>query len=294
MEWHESADDCESRIPSSMALARSGGGSLPDDQNQGEEGAMGNLSTQEGELGNSHTAAAWLTASSYGRKDSTAMPRVLVADDDPVALESLAFLLSEHGYEVIRASNGCDALRQLEAGDGPDLAVLDWMMPDLDGKEICQRLRASSSSRYIYMILVTARDESAAVVEALGAGADDYIRKPFDPQELRARLDAGNRIIVQRALRESEERFHSAFESAGTGMALVDFDGHFRQVNQTLCDYLGFTSEELRASTFQAITHHDDLPKDLLALEELTSGKRKTYQAEKRYIHKQGTRCGHT
>ena len=200
----------------------------------------------------------------------------------------LTRLLSKWGYDPIAVRNGSEALNRLSANDGPSLAVLDWMMPDIYGTEICRRLRASQSLRYIYLILLTGREDSSDVVEGLSAGADDYLRKPYDPLELRARLDAGSRIVVQKALRESEQRFQGAFEHAGIGMALVDVSGKWLQVNPALCDLLGYASSELLATNFQAITHPDDLPKSLASLRQLLEGTVTIYQIEKRYLHKDG------
>jgi len=214
--------------------------------------------------------------------------KVLVADDDPVSLTLLTRLLTKWGYEPIAVRNGSEALSLLSANDGPSLAVLDWMMPDIYGTEICRRLRASQSLRYVYLILLTGRGESRDVVEGLDAGADDYLRKPYDPLELRARLDAGSRIVVQKALRESEQRFQSAFEHAGIGMALVDLTGKWLQVNPALCHLLGYTSTELLATNFQAVTHPDDLGKSLESLQHLLDGEVTVYQLEKRYLHKDG------
>jgi PAS domain S-box-containing protein len=228
------------------------------------------------------------TESLSGVKPERDRVKVLVADDDPVTLELLTVLLAEWGYDPIPVRTGIDALNLLSSHDGPTLAVLDWMLPDIYGTEICRRLRQSQSLHYVYLILLTGRDESADVVEGLGAGADDYVRKPYDPLELRARLDAGSRIVVRKALRESEERFQSAFEHAGVGMALVDLSGRFLQVNSSLCQFLGYQNSELLGTNFQAITHPDDLPTNLKSLRGLVTGEIKLFQTEKRYLHKQG------
>src|SRR5689334_14731701 len=96
--------------------------------------------------------------------------KVLVADDDPVTVASLTGLLSEWGYDPVAVRNGSEALNLLSASNGPSLAVLDWVLPDIYGTEVCRRLRAVQSLRYIYLILLTGRDESNDVVEGLGAG----------------------------------------------------------------------------------------------------------------------------
>jgi PAS domain S-box-containing protein len=213
---------------------------------------------------------------------------VLVADPEEAVRDSLAGLLTNWGYEVVCAANGWEALQILTAEGGPGLAILDWTMPGLDGPEVCRRVRAQKNLHYVFMILATVRGQIRDLMTGLGAGADDHLTKPFDPLEVRARLDAGSRILVQKALRESEERFHSAFECAGVGMALVHESGRWLQVNQTLCEFLGYTQQELQATTLQAITHADDLAKARFSLQQMAGGNLKKYQTEKRYLHKSG------
>jgi DNA-binding response OmpR family regulator len=116
-------------------------------------------------------------------------PVVLAADDDEDILELVAFRLERSGYTVLRARDGEEALRlALEAK--PDLAVLDVMMPKLDGFELTRRLRADDATSRMPIILLTARTQDADVQAGFDAGADDYLRKPFSPQELRARVQA--------------------------------------------------------------------------------------------------------
>ncbi len=126
--------------------------------------------------------------------------RILVADDDPVTNRLLAATLSRSGYQVTSVSDGEAAWEILAAEPAPRIAVLDWMMPGLDGPEICRRVRARPHGRYTYTLLLTARGQAADLVEGFAAGADDYLRKPFDPGELEARLRVGHRIV---ALEES-------------------------------------------------------------------------------------------
>jgi DNA-binding response OmpR family regulator len=116
-------------------------------------------------------------------------PVVLAADDDEDILELVAFRLERSGYTVLRARDGEEALRvALEAK--PDLAVLDVMMPKLDGFELTRKLRAEEATSRMPIILLTARAQDADVQAGFDAGADDYLRKPFSPQELRARVQA--------------------------------------------------------------------------------------------------------
>jgi DNA-binding response OmpR family regulator len=116
-------------------------------------------------------------------------PVILVADDDPDILELVAFRLERAGYEIVRASDGEEALQRVSER-APDLAVLDVMMPKLTGYEVTQRIRADEATSAIPVILLTARVQEADVERGFEAGADDYLKKPFSPQELRARVQA--------------------------------------------------------------------------------------------------------
>jgi two-component system, cell cycle response regulator len=120
---------------------------------------------------------------------------VLIADDDPVSRRLLEVSLSNAGYRATMATNGTQALRILEEQNGPRLAVLDWMMPEMDGIEVCRAIRNSARERYIYIILLTARGHQSEIVQGLEAGADDYVTKPFDLHELKARLRARKRTL---------------------------------------------------------------------------------------------------
>jgi diguanylate cyclase (GGDEF)-like protein len=121
--------------------------------------------------------------------------KILVAEDDDVTLRLLQKTLEEAGYEVIAFSDGHKALDCLSSKVGPRLALLDWLMPGLNGLEVCREIRRHSEYPYIYMILLTARTSKQDVVKGLEAGADDYLTKPFDVEELKARLRCGERIL---------------------------------------------------------------------------------------------------
>jgi len=122
--------------------------------------------------------------------------RILIAEDDFTSRNILAGMLRKFGHEVVETQNGLAAFQTLLAEDAPRIAVLDWMMPDLDGVELCRRLRGVHLARPLYLILLTKRDEKKDIVEGLRAGADDYLTKPFDPDELRARIDVGVRMTA--------------------------------------------------------------------------------------------------
>ncbi len=190
--------------------------------------------------------------------------KVLLADDDPVSLRMLEGSLSSWGYQVVSASDGAQAWEILSSVEPPRLAILDWVMPGIDGVDLCKRLRALPTAPYTYVLLLTVRGDKHDLVYAMGAGADDYLAKPFDNDELQVRLQAGKRILelqaellsTRQALQEQVIRdpltglFNRAAildllamelareERAGVplGVAMADLD-HFKVVNDT-CGHL--------------------------------------------------------
>lgn len=184
---------------------------------------------------------------------------ILIAEDDPVSRRVLEAFVEKRGYEVVLASNGERALELLSGEAAPRLAILDWMMPGMEGTEVCRQLREQAGERpYIYVLLLTARTDREDLLAGLQSGADDYIRKPFDPAELDARLRTGQRILdLQDKLiaARNELRFratHDSLTGVGTrgvvletlnrehsrqqreggafGVILLDID-HFKEVN---------------------------------------------------------------
>ena len=121
--------------------------------------------------------------------------RILVADDDSTSRLVISTLLSKWGHEPIIACDGTEAWEAMQQPGAPRLAILDWMMPGMDGLELCRKIRGRKSSEPIYIILLTALSLKADIVKGLEAGADDYVSKPFNNDELRARIEAGRRII---------------------------------------------------------------------------------------------------
>ena len=121
--------------------------------------------------------------------------KVLIAEDDRVSCRALQSLLRKWGYEVIAATDGTQAWNALREEDRPPLAILDWLMPGMDGLEVCRMVRRQQSEPYVYVLMLTAKADKSDIVEGLEAGADDYLTKPFNPQELRVRLRAGRRIV---------------------------------------------------------------------------------------------------
>jgi two-component system, cell cycle response regulator len=121
--------------------------------------------------------------------------KILVADDNIVFQDVLRNMLASWGYDVVVASSGSEAWSVLQQPDAPRLAILDWMMPGMDGVEVCRRARGSRTTHYVYIVILTAKSQGDDLLAAMQAGADDYVTKPFKSQELRARLRAGSRII---------------------------------------------------------------------------------------------------
>jgi sigma-B regulation protein RsbU (phosphoserine phosphatase) len=127
--------------------------------------------------------------------------KILVADDDRIIRRMLEVILTEWGYEIVLASDGNRAWDILRGDKAPKLALLDWMMPGLNGPDVCQRLRAIPTREPTYVILLTVKDSRQDIVAGLRGGADDYITKPFDHDELQARINTGVRIVeLQRDL----------------------------------------------------------------------------------------------
>jgi diguanylate cyclase (GGDEF)-like protein len=186
--------------------------------------------------------------------------KVLIAEDDSISRYRLARLLKKWGHEVVEADNGLMALEALQGEDYPRIAILDWLMPEMDGLQVCRAIRQFSREHYVYVILLTAKDTREDAIAGWEAGADDYITKPFDAHELQARLWAGLRIIKlqdelivaretqrqlatydaltnilnRRAILEGLNREIVRAERGGppVGVVMADLD-HFKKINDT-------------------------------------------------------------
>jgi phosphoserine phosphatase RsbU/P len=127
--------------------------------------------------------------------------KILIAEDDVTTRAMLTAVIGRWGFEVVAVEDGLTAVRHLADPEGPRLAVLDWMMPGLDGLEVCRRVRQTAPPEPPYLIMLTSRTSKEDIVSGLEAGANDYIAKPYHGEELKARLEVGKRVVeLQRAL----------------------------------------------------------------------------------------------
>ncbi|HNY27123.1 MAG TPA: response regulator transcription factor [Candidatus Sumerlaeota bacterium] len=158
--------------------------------------------------------------------------RVLVAEDDPVSLEMLIAMLEWWGYESVCVSDGASALDALKQDDSISLALLDWMMPGLDGVEVCRNYRKDEPAGYRkYLLLLTVRSSDEDVVAAFQSGADDHIKKPFCAEELRARLEVGRKMIeLQKALKQRIADLEDALAHVKTLQGILPVCSHCHRI----------------------------------------------------------------
>jgi DNA-binding response OmpR family regulator len=143
--------------------------------------------------------------------------KILIAEDDLTSRSMLSAVLKKAGHDVVEAVNGIEALEELEKNDAPRLVLLDWVMPEMDGLVLLKRLRALKKASPSYVIMLTAKGEKSDIVTGLNAGADDYLSKPFDPGELRARVDVGRRMVeMQDTLNMQLHKLRKAVEHIKT------------------------------------------------------------------------------
>jgi two-component system cell cycle response regulator len=148
------------------------------------------------------------------------MDSVLVADDDALGRAMLESCLRKWQLNVVTAKDGLYAWHELQKETCPNLIILDWMMPGISGVELCRRIRARKAAYYPYVLLLSSRDAKQDIVEGLDAGADDYLAKPIDTNELRARIRVGSRILglQNELLRKEEEQRFEALHDKLTGL----------------------------------------------------------------------------
>jgi sigma-B regulation protein RsbU (phosphoserine phosphatase) len=148
--------------------------------------------------------------------------RILIAEDDFTSRAVLAGVLKKEGHEVTATVNGTEAWQALQQPGAPLLAVLDWMMPELDGLEVVRRVRTLPTDRPPYIIMLTTKGEKSDIIAGLEAGANDYLSKPFDAGELRARIKVGQRMVeMQEALATKVEELRQALDQIKTLRGIV-------------------------------------------------------------------------
>jgi phosphoserine phosphatase RsbU/P len=148
--------------------------------------------------------------------------KVLIAEDDPVSRRLLQAALIKWGYEVTVTSNGREAWEALQTREVPSLLVLDWLMPEMDGVEVCRQARQVPALKSAYILLLTSRGSKEDIVKGLEAGADDYVTKPFDHGELRARVQVGSRVVqLQSVLADRVQELEEAIASVKTLQGLL-------------------------------------------------------------------------
>lgn len=136
--------------------------------------------------------------------------KILIAEDEKISRRLLEGTLTKAGYDVVGVEDGTKALESIQK-EVPDMLITDWMMPELDGVELCRRIRALNLSSYVYIIILTALTEKEKIIEGLDAGADDYVTKPFERAELLARVKAGERVIqLEKSLRQRNTELSEA------------------------------------------------------------------------------------
>jgi len=155
---------------------------------------------------------------------------VLIAEDDSISQRVLEANLKKWGHVVIVCSDGNEAWEHLQSPDTPKIAILDWMMPGIEGPELCTRVRELDHGKLLHLILLTARESREDFVKGLEAGANDYITKPFDRYELKARFDVGKRVIELQETLIKAERYRVLTQAAG---------GAAHEINQPLTSLLG-------------------------------------------------------
>jgi two-component system, NtrC family, sensor kinase len=171
--------------------------------------------------------------------------RILIAEDEPTSRRFLAGVLQKLGYDAVAAADGLEAWDLLQKSDAPKLLLLDWMMPRLDGISLCRRIHERRSSGYAYIIMVTAKDSRSDLLAGFEAGADDYLSKPIDPEELKARLRVGQRVLdLEEAqkkaglkLLQSEKMASVGQLAAGVAHEINNPTGFVSSNLKTLADY---------------------------------------------------------
>ncbi len=190
---------------------------------------------------------------------------ILIAEDDQVSRKSISYMLQKQGYEVIETCDGVQAWQKMQEKDAPRLLVLDIMMPNMDGFELCQKIRSNDIDNPPYIIILTAKTEKEDIVKGLRIGANDYITKPFNFEELEARISVGQRMLeiqsdmlneinerkrIQEQLYNAQNKMDKLVKLNADGIMVVDLDGVILFINPAGVNMLGQTEEEILGKRF--------------------------------------------
>ena len=215
-------------------------------------------------------------------------PLVLVVEDNRDMREFITGILRPY-FRVAGARDGLEGFEQA-VRQTPALILTDLMMPNMDGGELTAALRGRADLRDIPVMLLTAKADDAFRVQLLKAGVRDYIQKPFNPEELLARVRGlvAERLDRIAELRAGEMRFEAIFEQAAVGIVQMAPDGRFLRVNRRICEILGYSAGELLSKTFREITAAEDLPASMAQLHGMLNGEYASFSLEKRYLRADG------
>lgn len=206
--------------------------------------------------------------------------KILIAEDNKISRRILQVTLALAGHEVITTEDGAAAWAILEGEDSPSLAILDWVMPEIDGLEVCRRVRQQENRTPVYIILLTAKANKTDIVQGLEAGANDYILKPFNREELYARVKVGETVVnlqrdlasrvaelentlderkrVKMELSETQQFLHTVIDNMPNLIYVKDIKGNFILVNQALADNFGKSPAELIGKTDADFSHNPE------------------------------------
>ena len=230
----------------------------------------------------------------------TDLDDILIVDDEIPNLKLLTEYLGQAGYQVRPTEKPQQAIDSALAKP-PALILLDVRMPEMDGFEVCRHLKQYERTRDIPIIFISALQDVKDRVRGFEVGGVDFISKPFQEEEVLARLRTHMNLrnmqlnlesmVAERTAEviESEQRFRATFEQAAVGIAHLSNEGRFLRINKKFCDIVGYSKNEMLALTFQDITHPEDLDADLEYVRQVLNGEIETYTMDKRYYRKDGS-----
>lgn len=206
--------------------------------------------------------------------------KILIAEDDLVSRRVLEATLVKWGYDVVTCSDGAEAWQALQLKDAPKLAILDWMMPGMDGIEVCRKVREEENPEPTYIIILTAKDRGGDIVTGLQAGADDYVTKPFDREELRARVQVGVRIVgLQKSLADRVRELEDALKQVKQLQGFLPICSYCKKIRddqnywQQIESYITEHSEALFSHSICPDCYEKFVKPELEELKSLTMGK---------------------